>query len=63
MFYMILIEDSDTYSYVQILDYQIPLLALPLGGIQQLCGQEGGEGGGGQQKVHACPPREGGEGL
>ena len=26
---------------------------MPLGGIQQLRGQEGGEGG--QQKVHACP--------
>ena len=30
----------------------------PLGGIQQLRGQEEGEGG--QPKVHACPPGEGG---
>ena len=31
-----------------------PVNLHPLGGIQQLRGQEGGEGG--QQKVHACPP-------
>ena len=31
---------------------------MDLGGIQQLRGQEEGEGG--QPKVHACPPRGGG---
>ena len=37
------------------------LRIVSLGVIQQLRGQE--EGGGCQQKVHACPPRIGGRGV